>query len=68
VLRQPEGPHELYDIQADPQERFNLYGQPGTEPVRAGLAKRLADFFARYADPQYDLWNGGRSKARRVTE
>jgi arylsulfatase A-like enzyme len=68
VARYPSGPYELYDMQADPQERFNLYGQPGTEPVRAGLAKRLADFFARYADPQYDLWNGGRSKARRVTE
>jgi arylsulfatase A-like enzyme len=68
VARHPSGPFELYDMQADPQERFNLYGQPATEPVRAELAKRLADFFAQHADPQYDLWNGGRSKARRLTE
>ena len=68
VLRHPEGPHELYDMQADPQERFNLYGQPGTEAVRAEMTQRLNDFFARYADPQYDIWKGGRSKAKRLVE
>jgi hypothetical protein len=54
-------------MQADPQERFNLYGQPGTEGVRTDLARRLEEFFARSADPQYDIWNGGRSKAKRHT-
>jgi arylsulfatase A-like enzyme len=68
VLRHPDGPHELYDMQTDPRERFNLYGQPGTEPMRAELTQRLDAFFARYADPQYDIWKGGRSKAKRVTE
>ncbi len=67
VARFPEGPFELYDMQADPQERFNRHGQPGTEPIRAELAKRLDDFFATYADPQYDIWKGGRSKAKRHT-
>lgn len=67
VRRHPDGPHELYDMQADPQERFNLYGQPGTEAVRDGLIRRLDAFFASYADPQYDLWKGGRSKAKRVS-
>jgi len=67
VARYPSGPHELYDMQADPRERVNLYGQPGTEDTRARLAKRLDDFFARYADPQYDIWHGGGSKASRHT-
>jgi arylsulfatase A-like enzyme len=67
VARHPDGPHELYDMQADPQERVNLYGQPGTEETRARLARRLDDFFARYADPQYDVVKGGRSKAARRT-
>jgi arylsulfatase A-like enzyme len=67
VARFPNGPFELYDMKQDPQERFNLFGQPGTEAKRAELAKQLDDFFARYADPQYDLWKGGRSKARRHT-
>lgn len=67
VARHPDGPHELYDKQRDPEERFNLYGQKGTEAKQQELAKRLDAFFARYADPQYDLWKGGRSKARRLT-
>jgi hypothetical protein len=55
-------------MHADPQERFNLYGQPGLESVRAEMTQRLNDFFARYADPQYDIWKGGRSKAKRLVE
>jgi arylsulfatase A-like enzyme len=66
VARHPTGPFELYDMQADPHERFNLYGQPGTESIRAELGGRLEGFFARYADPQYDIWKGGRSKAQRL--
>ena len=68
VARHPEGPYELYDLQADPQERFNRYGQPGTDEIRRPLAARLEAFFAEHADPQYDLWKGGRSKAKRLTE
>ena len=68
VLRYPNGPHELYDMQADPHERFNMYGEPGTEPARAEMTQRLNDFFTRYADPQYDIWKGGRSKAKRLVE
>jgi arylsulfatase A-like enzyme len=67
VLRHPSGPHEFYDMQADPGERFNQYGQPGLEGPRAELEAKLAKFFREYSDPQYDIWNGGRSKARRVT-
>jgi arylsulfatase A-like enzyme len=68
VQRYPDGPHELYDMQADPQERFNLYGQPGLEVTRETLAKQLEAFFAEYAEPKYDVWRGGGSKARRLTQ
>lgn len=67
VARHPSGPNELYDMQADPRERFNLYGQDGTEEVRGQLQKRLTAFFNQFADPQYDIWKGGRSKAKRLT-
>jgi arylsulfatase A-like enzyme len=67
VARFPNGPFELYDMQTDPQERFNLYGQPGLEKTREELAKRLDAFFRQYADPQYDIWRGGRSKAGRLS-
>ena len=68
VARFPNGPFELYDLRRDPRERFNLFGQPGTEERRTDLARRLDAFFANYADPQYDIWKGGRSKAKRHTE
>lgn len=68
VARFPDGPYELYDMQADPQERFNLFGQPGTEATRADMAKRLNAFFDQYADPKYNIWKGGGSKAKRHTE
>ncbi|HYF37036.1 MAG TPA: sulfatase/phosphatase domain-containing protein, partial [Prosthecobacter sp.] len=67
VARHPAGPFELYDMRVDPQERFNLFGQPGTESTRAELSGKLDAFFARHADPQYDLWKGGRSKAKQLT-
>lgn len=67
VVRHPEGPHELYDMQVDPQERINLYGQPNLDAIRGELRERLNSFFAGYADPKYDLWNGGVSKAKRLT-
>ncbi|MCB1224938.1 MAG: sulfatase-like hydrolase/transferase [Verrucomicrobiales bacterium] len=63
VERHPSGPHELYDMEADPQERFNLFGQPGYEEAQAAAQKRLHAFFDRYADPKYDVWKGGGSKA-----
>lgn len=68
VHRHPSGPHELYDMQSDPQERFNSFGQPGMESVTQEMAGKLEAFFQTYADPQYDLWKGGRSKAKRVSE
>jgi len=63
VGRHPNGPYELYDLHADPMERVNLYGQPGMEVQSQRLRQRLDAFFDRYADPQYDLWKQGRSKA-----
>ncbi len=66
VMRNPDGPHELYDMHNDPQERFNLYGQPRLEAVRLEMQTHLDNFFQQYADPQYDLWKAGRSKAKRL--
>lgn len=38
------------------------------ETTRAERAKQLNAFFAQYADPKYDIWKGGGSKAKRHTE
>jgi arylsulfatase A-like enzyme len=64
VGRFPDGPFELYDMKTDPQERFNLYGQPGTEEKRAELAARMDAFFTKYSDPKYTPWTGGKSRSR----
>jgi arylsulfatase A-like enzyme len=65
VSRFPDGPNELYDLKADPDERHNLVDQPARAEQKAELSSRLTKFFDRYADPQYDLSRGGRSKAAR---
>ena len=64
--RSPDGPSELYDMTRDPNERFNLFGQKSHTETQHRLAARLDEFFNEYADPQYDIWNGGRSKAQRL--
>jgi arylsulfatase A-like enzyme len=66
VHRHPDGPHELYDLKTDPGETRNLVEEPQERQARDRLRKRLDEFFARYADPKYDLWHGGRSKAGRL--
>ena len=66
VARHPDGPSELYDMKTDPQERFNLFGQPKHAEKQRTLAARLDEFFQRHADPQYDVWKDGRSKAGRL--
>lgn len=65
ISRYPNGPFELYNMKVDPQERVNMYGQPGSDKKTTELSERLNDFFEKYADPKYNLWKGGKSKARR---
>jgi arylsulfatase A-like enzyme len=67
IRRHPRGPHELYDLKRDPGETENLVEDPAHAETRQQLKARLDEFFTRYADPRYDLWRGGRSKARRLT-
>lgn len=66
-VHRPAGPYELYDLQTDPYEKFNLYGQPQQAAVQQQLQGQLDAFFQKTADPQYDLYRGGRSKASLVS-
>lgn len=63
IVRKRDGPNELFDLAADPGERTNLYDSPQHAALQTELRGKLDTFFEKYADPQYDLWNGGRSKA-----
>jgi arylsulfatase A-like enzyme len=62
-VHRPEGPYELYDLTGDPYEKFNLYGQPQHVAIQGDLKSRLDTFFDKTAEPKYNLYRGGTSKA-----
>ena len=64
VHRYPNGPHELYDLQSDPDEFVNLVQHDEHQSVRTELQKRLFAFYDKYAAPKYDMWKGGTSQVR----
>jgi choline-sulfatase len=49
VHRHPDGPHELYDLVNDPDERENLADDPRQTARIGELKTRLQDWFARFA-------------------
>jgi arylsulfatase A-like enzyme len=57
------GPAQLFDVETDPGQNRNLFGQPGYDDVVRELDQKLTAFFERYADPKYDLWKGGKTKS-----
>ena len=54
VHRHPHGPHELYDLAADPGERNNLMHDAVPHPALPGLRSRLAGWFAQHGVPEFD--------------
>ncbi len=42
---------ELYDLQADPTEMHDIYGQPGTEEITAEMMQELNRLQKEYDDP-----------------
>lgn len=66
IRRHPTGPNELFDLEHDSEERKNIYDEPRVLDVQHELNDRLQAFFARHADPRYDVWKNGRSKAGRL--
>ncbi len=79
VKRYPNGPDDLFDLQADPGETSNLAGQPAYAGVEQALTVELEQFYARHDDPaksglrvkelrQHNLeaeaWRDGRREVR----
>ena len=54
VWRYPAGPHELYNVADDPEERANLFSRPGHGDRIRSLRRELDDWFASYVVPQFD--------------
>ncbi len=55
-------------MQADPGETRNLFEDRGYASLVQEHRAEIQAFFDRYADPEYDLWHGGRSKAGRLIQ
>src|SRR6266542_3642099 len=54
VHRYAYGPHELYDLVSDPDERTNVVDDPARQAVRRELKAELDGWFVRYVDPARD--------------
>lgn len=54
---------ELYDLNADPLEKTNLFGVSDYAAISEELRDRISEFFATYQHPDYDLWRGGSAKS-----
>jgi arylsulfatase A-like enzyme len=54
VHRYAYGPHELYDLKADPDERRNVVGEESSAAVVKEMRTRLAGWFQRYVTPAMD--------------
>ena len=69
VWRYPGGPHELYNIATDPDEKFNLFNTPGYADRINSLRDELEEWFSRNVDPEMDglsLPVTGRGQLNRV--
>lgn len=56
LIDRHEGPSELYDLDADPQEEENLVGVPSRAGLVASLRGELEEFFAAHSTPTEDAW------------
>ncbi|MDH5363004.1 MAG: DUF4976 domain-containing protein, partial [Aigarchaeota archaeon] len=54
VHRYPDGPHELYDLVNDPDERQNLAKDVSQGSRIAELKTKLDEWFKRYVNPARD--------------
>ena len=55
--------NELYDLTNDPDERANLSGHREHQDKEQELSDKIDKFFYTYANPKFDLWNGGSVKS-----
>lgn len=53
--RRPDECWELYDLEKDPHERFNIYDRPGNKNTIVSLERRLDQLRSRYEDTEDPL-------------
>ncbi len=56
IERMDEGPRQLFDLAADPDEKTNLDGDSEQGEIQAALQQQLHEFFTTYSDPLWNMW------------
>ncbi|HEV7417930.1 MAG TPA: sulfatase-like hydrolase/transferase [Tianweitania sediminis] len=59
VHRFPDGPHELFDLVGDPDERVNRINDAGVGNVLGQMRGKLFAWFKNYVDPRRDAVSKG---------
>jgi choline-sulfatase len=59
VHRHPDGPHELFDLVNDPDERVNLIDDPAFAATVESMRAQLVGWFSAYVDPRRDALEKG---------
>lgn len=54
---------ELYDLRSDPEERDNRAADVTCRETMLALGEMVDDFFEKYAEPKWNLWQGGSCKS-----
>ena len=54
VMENIRGNHQLYDLENDPGEETNLYGDPSLSDIVKKLKEELYESFTRFTVPPYD--------------
>lgn len=50
VTRHPDGPHELFDLLADPRETVNKYDEAASASVVSELREKVVSYFAQFEE------------------
>ncbi|HEY4553161.1 MAG TPA: sulfatase/phosphatase domain-containing protein, partial [Bacillaceae bacterium] len=59
IHRYPYGPHELFDLVNDPEEKVNRINDPLVNQQRIDMKAMLEEWFYRYGDPAKDATREG---------
>jgi arylsulfatase A-like enzyme len=51
IRRFPDGPSELFDLQADPRETINLFDNPEQQRLIQDLTSKIETYFSQYEHP-----------------
>ena len=67
IHRYPDGPHELYHLSEDIDEKNNLVNDKASEQIKLQLRQKLKEWFVKYVNPKIDgaqlpIYGGGQTE------